>query len=138
MDPATRRRIERLTTAVREFRRISSTTAFTSRWLGAGADALEGGQYDMLDRLGERETWRMGEIAAALRVDLRQRRGPFPHSSNWGFVRRTRDPHDGRACWSASPTRAGSGKRGLGLRVWSYGTRRCRSLPTTNWRSSRR
>jgi len=97
MDPSTRRRIERLTTAVRDFRRISSSSAFASRWLGAGADALEGGQYDVLDRLSEREAWRMGEIAAALRVDPSATTRAVPPLEQMGFVERTRDPDDGRA-----------------------------------------
>jgi DNA-binding MarR family transcriptional regulator len=97
MDLSTRRRIQRLTTAVRDFRRISSSTAFSSRWLGADADALEGGQYDVLDRLSEREGWRMGEIAAALRVDPSATTRAVPPLEQMGFVERTRDPDDGRA-----------------------------------------
>ena len=97
MDLSTRRRIQRLTTAVRDFRRISSSTAFSSRWLGAAADALEGGQYDVLDRLSEREGWRMGEIAAALRVDPSATTRAVPPLEQMGFVERTHDPDDGRA-----------------------------------------
>ena len=36
---------------------------------GAGADALEPGQFDTLELLVQREGWRMSELADALRVD---------------------------------------------------------------------
>jgi DNA-binding MarR family transcriptional regulator len=118
---APRRRILRLTTAVRNFRRVSSSSTFSSRWLGEGDESIEGGQYDVLDRLSERESWRMGELAAALRVDPSAVTRAVLPLERRGFAERAQDPSD-RRCVLVRATPAGRARhelaRSRGLELW--------------------
>ena len=59
----------RIGLAWRELRRGASMTVLREQFLGTGEDALEPGQMDTLDVLLSRESWRMGDLADALRVD---------------------------------------------------------------------
>ena len=52
-----------------EIRRGASMSAVRDHLFGTGDDALEQGQMDTLDLLAQQPTWRMSELADALRVD---------------------------------------------------------------------
>ena len=55
--------------AWRELRRGAAGAALRSKLFGEGDSALDPGQVDTLDLLTEREHWRMGDLADALKVD---------------------------------------------------------------------
>jgi DNA-binding MarR family transcriptional regulator len=113
--------ISRLTTAFRDFRRMASSNAFSSRWLGEGSEALESGQYDVLDRLSERDTWRMGELAEVLHVDPSAVTRAVGSLERLGFVARAQDPADRRCIlvWSTPKGRSRCElARSRGLHVW--------------------
>lgn len=114
--------VGRVTTAVRDFRRVMSSTAFTSGWLGAGDDAIESGQYDVLDRLVERDGWRMGELAAALHVDPSAVTRAVAPLEGFGFAVKERDASD-RRCVVVRATDAGRVRharaRSGGLALWA-------------------
>lgn len=55
--------------AWRELRRGASMGLLREQFLGSGNDALDTGQMDTLDVLVGADTWRMGDLAEALRVD---------------------------------------------------------------------
>jgi len=55
--------------AWKELRRGAAMAALRDHLFGAGADALEPGQFDTLELLVQRDGWRMSELADALRVD---------------------------------------------------------------------
>jgi DNA-binding MarR family transcriptional regulator len=59
----------RIGLAWREMRRGAHTAVIRDYLFGTGADALEPGQMDTLDLLALKDSWRMGDLAAALRVD---------------------------------------------------------------------
>jgi DNA-binding MarR family transcriptional regulator len=52
-----------------ELRRGAAMSALRDQVFGSDADALEQGQMDTLDLLAQRPSWRMSELADALRVD---------------------------------------------------------------------
>jgi DNA-binding MarR family transcriptional regulator len=52
-----------------ELRRGASMSALRDHLFGTGDDALEQGQMDTLDLLAKQPTWRMSDLADALRVD---------------------------------------------------------------------
>jgi DNA-binding MarR family transcriptional regulator len=60
---------QRIGGAWKELRRGAAMAAVRDHLFGAGADALEPGQFDTLELLVQREGWRMSELAEALRVD---------------------------------------------------------------------
>jgi DNA-binding MarR family transcriptional regulator len=74
-EPVDLRDPEQLQLAVRiglawiELRRGAAMSALRDQLFGSDADALEQGQMDTLDLLAQRPTWRMSELADALRVD---------------------------------------------------------------------
>jgi DNA-binding MarR family transcriptional regulator len=53
----------------RELRRGAAMSALRGQLFGEGDDALEPGQWDSLDLLVQRPSWRMSDLADALRVD---------------------------------------------------------------------
>jgi len=55
--------------AWREVRRGAAGSALRGKLFGEGESALDPGQVDTLDLIVEREYWRMGDLAEALRVD---------------------------------------------------------------------
>ncbi len=59
----------RIGRAWRDLRRGASTAALRHYLLGTGEDSIELGQMDTLDLLATGNTWRMSEIAEALRVE---------------------------------------------------------------------
>ena len=60
---------QRIGAAWKELRRGAAMAALRDHLFGAGADALEPGQFDTLELLVQRDGWRMSELADALRVD---------------------------------------------------------------------
>jgi DNA-binding MarR family transcriptional regulator len=59
----------RIGTAWVDIRRASSMGNLREYLLGSGSDCLEQGQMDTLDLLASQPTWRMSDLAEALRVD---------------------------------------------------------------------
>lgn len=120
--PSARPSVSRVTTAVRDFRRVTSSAAFTSGWLGDGDDAIESGQYDVLDRLVEQDAWRMGELAAALHVDPSAVTRAIAPLEGLGLAVKDRDPSD-RRCVLVRATDAGRARharaRSGGLALWA-------------------
>jgi DNA-binding MarR family transcriptional regulator len=68
-DPVESDNAYRVALAWRELRRGASTSAIRAYFYGTGDDALDPGQMDTLDALMTRRSWRMSELAEALRVD---------------------------------------------------------------------
>lgn len=68
-DPVQRELAVRVGRAWKEMRRGAGTSVLRDHFFGVGADALEPGQMDALDLLVQREAWRMGDLAEALRID---------------------------------------------------------------------
>lgn len=59
----------RIGAAWKELRRGAAMSRFRDHLFGAGDDALEPGQVDTLDLLVQQPSWRMSELAEALRID---------------------------------------------------------------------
>jgi DNA-binding MarR family transcriptional regulator len=116
--------IARLTTAMRDFRRVGLSNAFSARWLGSDKDAMETGQYDVLDRLCERESWRMGELAEALHVDPSAVSRSVVPLELRRLAARGPDPSDRRVVriWATGPgRRQREVVRARGLQLWAEG-----------------
>ncbi|MEY4230770.1 MAG: hypothetical protein RLZZ362_1619 [Actinomycetota bacterium] len=63
---------------------------------GTGGDALDQGQMDTLDALAQRDTWRMSELADALRVDPSTATRAVQRLVNAGLATRNPCDDDGR------------------------------------------
>lgn len=59
----------RVNLAWRELRRGAAMGVLRDHWCGTGDDALEPGQIDTLEVLVQFDSWRMSDLADALRVD---------------------------------------------------------------------
>jgi len=71
---------------------------------GAGADALEPGQFDTLELLVQRDGWRMSELAEALRVDPSTATRAVQRLLKTGLAERRPYREDGRVVMvSATP-----------------------------------
>ena len=86
----------RLGRAWRELRRGGSNTVVRDFFFGNGEDALEYGQMDTLDVLIREPSWRMSDLAVALRVDPSTATRAVQRLVSTGLVERTTDREDGR------------------------------------------
>jgi DNA-binding MarR family transcriptional regulator len=68
-DPEQRQLAVRIGLAWIELRRGAAMSALRDHLFGTGDDALEQGQMDSLDLLAQQPSWRMSDLADALRVD---------------------------------------------------------------------
>jgi DNA-binding MarR family transcriptional regulator len=79
-----------------EIRRGASMTAVRDHLFGTGEGALEQGQMDTLDLLVMQPSWRMSELADALRVDPSTATRAVQRLISNGLATRTTSPEDGR------------------------------------------
>ena len=82
--------------AWRELRRGGSSSAIRDYFFGVAPDALDSGQMDTLDVLIREPTWRMSELAVALRVDPSTATRAVQRLVAPGLVERLTDREDGR------------------------------------------
>ena len=86
----------RIGLAWRELRRGASMTVLREQFLGTGDDALEPGQMDTLDILLSGGSWRMGDLADALRVDPSTATRAVERLTRIHLAERLPDPDDKR------------------------------------------
>jgi DNA-binding MarR family transcriptional regulator len=86
----------RIGTSWVEIRRGASMVAIRDHLFGTGADALELGMMDTLDLLAQQDSWRMSELAEALRVDPSTATRAVQRLVSAGLAERQPDPDDGR------------------------------------------
>ena len=79
-----------------EMRRVSTTVVLRDFLLGIGDDAIEQGQMDTLDALAAQPSWRMSELAEALRVDPSTATRAVQRLVNSGLAARRPSDDDGR------------------------------------------
>lgn len=79
-----------------EIRRGASMTAVRDHLFGTGEDALEQGQMDTLDLLAQQSSWRMSELADALRVDPSTATRAVHRLIRSGLATRASSAEDGR------------------------------------------
>ena len=82
--------------AWRELRRGASTILIRDYLFGRGDDALDAGQMDTLDILVQRDTWRMSDLAEALRVDPSTATRAVQRLAKIGLAERSTAKADGR------------------------------------------
>ncbi len=86
----------RIGRAWRDLRRGASTAALRDYLLGTNEEAIELGQMDTLDLLATGKTWRMSEIAEALRVEPSTATRAIHRMVNAGLAVRLPSTDDGR------------------------------------------
>jgi DNA-binding MarR family transcriptional regulator len=86
----------RISRAWREMRRGAASTTIKEVVLGTGPDSLEGGQWDTLDMLSRRESWRMGDLADALLVEPSTATRAVQRLTTLGLAERVIRGGDGR------------------------------------------
>jgi len=77
-------------------RRGAASTVIKEVILGSGMDALEGGQWDTLDMLSRRDSWRMGDLAEALLVEPSTATRAVQRLTALGLAERVTREGDGR------------------------------------------
>lgn len=96
----TRRQINdiayRLALAWREIRRGASTGPLREYLYGIDGDSIEQGQMDTLDLLATRDSWRMSELAEALRVEPSTATRAVGRLVKDGLAVRRQSTNDGR------------------------------------------
>jgi DNA-binding MarR family transcriptional regulator len=86
----------RIGSAWKELRRGAAMLSLRDHLFGAGDDALEAGQYDTLEALVQRPSWRMSELADALRVDPSSATRAVQRLTRAGLAERQPFRDDGR------------------------------------------
>lgn len=86
----------RIGRAWRDLRRGASTAALRDYLLGSTEEAIELGQMDTLDLLATGKTWRMSELAEALRVEPSTATRAIHRMVKAGLAERLPDKDDGR------------------------------------------
>jgi DNA-binding MarR family transcriptional regulator len=86
----------RIGTSWVEIRRGASTVALRDHLFGTGAQALELGMMDTLDLLAQQPSWRMSDLAEALRVDPSTATRAVQRLVSAGLAERRADADDGR------------------------------------------
>ncbi len=92
--------------AWRELRRGAAGAALRGKLFGEGASALDPGQVDTLDLLVERDHWRMGDLADALKVDPSTATRAVQRLEKLGLAQRRALVTDGRVV-TVAVTQAG-------------------------------
>jgi DNA-binding MarR family transcriptional regulator len=105
-DPAELQVAMRIGTAWKELRRGAAMSTVRDWFYGTGDDALEVGQVDTLDLLVARESWRMTDLADALRVDPSTATRAVQRLVRAGLAERRQSDDDGRVVM-VSATAAG-------------------------------
>ncbi len=86
----------RIGLAWREVRRGSSTSVLRDYLYGSDQESIEQGQMDTLDLLALQPSWRMSELAEALRVEPSTATRAVQRLVNAGLAERISSPDDGR------------------------------------------
>lgn len=105
----------------RELRRGAVADQLRDKLFGEGDSALDPGQVDTLDLLIERDSWRMGDLAEALRVDPSTATRAIQRLEKLDLARRSALPSDGRVV-TVSATAAGRERHAI------IGERRLKAL----------
>jgi DNA-binding MarR family transcriptional regulator len=95
-DPAEAQLAARVGASWKELRRGAAMSAVRDWFYGEGADALELGQVDTLDLLAQRPSWRMTDLADALRVDPSTATRAVQRLVRAGLAERGASDDDGR------------------------------------------
>lgn len=96
----------RIGVAWKELRRGAAMSVLRDHLFGAGANALEPGQFDTLELLTKQDAWRMSELAEALRVDPSTATRAVQRLVRAGLAERKANRADGRVVM-VSATAAG-------------------------------
>ena len=86
----------RIGLAWREIRRGASAAGLRDWLYGTGDDGIEQGQMDSLDMLASQPSWRMSELAEALRVDPSTATRAIQRLEKAGLAERRPSTEDGR------------------------------------------
>lgn len=100
-DPSEQELARRIGLAWIEIRRGAAMGALRDHLFGTGADALEQGQMDTLDLLAQQPSWRMSDLAEALRVDPSTATRAVQRLVNVGLACRNPSDEDGRVVMAA-------------------------------------
>lgn len=95
-DPTQRDTALRVGRAWREVRRGASMSRLIEHFFGIGENALEIGQMDTLDLLVQQSSWRMGDLAEALRVDPSTATRAVQRLEKFGLAQRCTGDQDKR------------------------------------------
>jgi len=98
--------------AWRELRRGAAGAALRGKLFGEGDSALDPGQVDTLDLLTEREHWRMGDLADALKVDPSTATRAVQRLEKLGLAQRKALVTDGRVV-TVAVTQAGRDRHAI-------------------------
>ena len=98
--------------AWRDLRRGAAASSLRSKLFGEGESALDPGRVDTLDLLVEREFWRMGDLAEALRVDPSTATRAIQRLEKLELAERTTLASDGRVV-TVAVTSAGRARHNI-------------------------